>query len=43
MHNTIWRMDNELRGSTDGCDSKSYVIGLYFCQFASENLTTILM
>lgn len=40
LHKTIWRMANELRGSVDGWDFKSYVLGLLFYRFISENLTT---
>ena len=29
LHNTIWRIANELRGSVDGWDFKAYSIGLY--------------
>lgn len=39
-HKTIWRMANELRGSMDGWDFKSYVLGLLFYRFISENLTS---
>lgn len=42
LHKTIWRMANELRGSVDGWDFKSYVLGLLFYRFISENLTTYL-
>lgn len=40
LHKTIWRIANELRGSVDGWDFKSYVLGLLFYRFISENLTT---
>jgi type I restriction enzyme M protein len=39
LHKTIWRIANELRGSVDGWDFKSYVLGLLFYRFISENLT----
>jgi len=39
LHKTIWRMANELRGSVDGWDFKSYVLGMLFYRFISENLT----
>mgnify|MGYP000276307670 CR=1 FL=1 len=29
LHKTIWRIANELRGSVDGWDFKSYVLGNY--------------
>lgn len=40
LHKTIWRIATELRGSVDGWDFKSYVLGLLFYRFISENLTT---
>ncbi|MFC8270444.1 type I restriction-modification system subunit M [Streptomyces cinereoruber] len=42
LHKTIWRMANDLRGSVDGWDFKSYVLGILFYRFISENLTTYL-
>ncbi|MBB0243277.1 type I restriction-modification system subunit M [Streptomyces alkaliphilus] len=42
LHKTIWRMANDLRGSVDGWDFKSYVLGMLFYRFISENLTTYL-
>lgn len=39
LHKTIWRMANDLRGSVDGWDFKSYVLGMLFYRFISENLT----
>lgn len=40
LHRTIWAMANDLRGSVDGWDFKSYVLGMLFYRFISENLTT---
>ncbi|MGY9355593.1 type I restriction-modification system subunit M [Citrobacter braakii] len=40
LHKTIWRIANELRGSIDGWDFKSYVLGMLFYRFISENLTS---
>ena len=40
LHKTIWRIANDLRGSIDGWDFKSYVLGMLFYRFISENLTT---
>ncbi len=40
LHRTIWTMANDLRGSVDGWDFKSYVLGMLFYRFISENLTT---
>lgn len=39
LHRTIWQIANDLRGSVDGWDFKSYVLGLLFYRFISENLT----
>ena len=39
LHRTIWRIANDLRGSVDGWDFKSYVLGMLFYRFISENLT----
>jgi type I restriction enzyme M protein len=38
VHKTIWRIADDLRGSVDGWDFKSYVIGMLFYRFISENL-----
>lgn len=38
LHKTIWRIANDLRGSVDGWDFKSYVLGALFYRFISENL-----
>lgn len=40
LHRTIWQIANDLRGSVDGWDFKSYVLGLLFYRFISENLST---
>ncbi len=42
LHKTIWRVANDLRGSVDGWDFKSYVLGMLFYRFISENLTAYL-
>lgn len=39
VHKTIWRIANDLRGSVDGWDFKTYVLGMLFYRFISENLT----
>ena len=39
LHKTIWRIANDLRGSVDGWDFKSYVLGFLFYRYISENLT----
>ncbi|MXX59571.1 MAG: type I restriction-modification system subunit M [Rhodothermaceae bacterium] len=38
LHRIIWRIANDLRGSVDGLDFKSYVLGMLFYRFISENL-----
>jgi type I restriction enzyme M protein len=42
LHRTIWRIANDLRGSVDGWDFKSYVLGMLFYRFISENLAAYL-
>jgi type I restriction enzyme M protein len=42
LHKTIWRIANDLRGSVDGWDFKSYVLGMLFYRYISENLTAYL-
>ncbi|GAA4899118.1 type I restriction-modification system subunit M [Tessaracoccus lubricantis] len=42
LHKTIWRIANDLRGSVDGWDFKSYVLGMLFYRFISENLASYL-
>lgn len=39
LHKTIWRVANDLRGSVDGWDFKTYVLGILFYRFISENLS----
>src|SRR5690606_6342973 len=38
LHRAIWQIANDLRGSVDGWDFKSYVLGILFYRFISENL-----
>lgn len=38
LHKTIWKIANDLRGSVDGWDFKSYVLGFLFYYFISEKL-----
>ncbi len=38
LHRTIWAIADELRGSVDGWDFKSYVLGFMFYRYISENL-----
>ncbi len=42
LHKIIWRIANQLRGSVDGWDFKTYVLGMLFYRFISENLTAYL-
>ena len=42
LHKTIWQVANDLRGSVDGWDFKSYVLGMLFYRFISENLTAFI-
>lgn len=42
LHRAIWQIANDLRGSVDGWDFKSYVLGMLFYRFISENLTAYL-
>jgi len=42
LHRTIWRIANDLRGSVDGWDFKTYVLGILFYRFISENLVAYL-
>jgi type I restriction enzyme M protein len=42
LHKTIWRIANDLRGSVDGWDFKTYVLGTLFYRFISESLTAYL-
>ena len=39
LHRVIWQIANDLRGSVDGWDFKSYVLGILFYRFISENIT----
>lgn len=40
LHRAIWAIANDLRGSVDGWDFKSYVLGMLFYRFISENLSS---
>ena len=39
LHRAIWAIADELRGSVDGWDFKSYVLCMMFYRYISENLT----
>lgn len=39
LHRAIWNIADGLRGSVDGWDFKSYVLGMMFYRYISENLT----
>jgi len=40
LHNQIWKIANDVRGSIDGWDFKQYVLGALFYRFISENFAT---
>lgn len=40
LHRAIWAIADELRGSVDGWDFKSYVLGMMFYRYISENLAS---
>ena len=42
LHRIIWKIAEDLRGSVDGWDFKSYVLGMLFYRFISENLTSFI-
>ena len=42
LHRAIWSIADDLRGSVDGWDFKSYVIGMMFYRFLSEKLTAFI-
>lgn len=39
LHRVIWAIADDLRGSVDGWDFKSYILGFMFYRYISENLT----
>ena len=39
LHRTIWAIADEMRGSVDGWDFKSYILGMLFYRYISENIT----
>lgn len=41
IHKAIWNIANNLRGSVDGWDFKSYVLGTMFYRFLSEKISKI--
>ena len=38
LHRTIWAIADEMRGSVDGWDFKSYILGILFYRYISENI-----
>lgn len=40
LHRAIWAIADDLRGSVDGWDFKSYILGTMFYRFLSEHLTS---
>jgi len=43
LHRAIWQIANDLRGSVDGWDFKTYVLGMLSYCFISENLTNYII
>lgn len=41
LHRAIWSIADGLRGSVDGWDFKSYVLGTMFYRYISENLARL--
>ena len=39
LHKTIWKIADDLRGSVDGWEFKSYVLGTLFYRYISESIT----
>lgn len=39
LHRIIWGIADEMRGSVDGWDFKSYILGMLFYRYISENIT----
>lgn len=39
LHRTIWKIADDLRGSVDGWEFKSYVLGTLFYRYISESIT----
>lgn len=39
LHRIIWAIADEMRGSVDGWDFKSYILGILFYRYISENIT----
>ena len=40
LYRAIWNIANDLRGSVDGWDFKSYVLGILFYRYISENFAS---
>ena len=40
LYRVIWNIANDLRGSVDGWDFKSYVLGILFYRYISENFVS---
>lgn len=39
LHRSIWSIADDLRGAVDGWDFKSYILGIMFYRYISENLS----
>ena len=40
LHRSIWSIADDLRGAVDGWDFKSYVLGIMFYRYISENIAS---
>lgn len=38
LHNTLWKIANDLRGNMDASEFKSYILGLIFFRYLSEKV-----
>lgn len=41
LHSTLWDMANNLRGSMEAYEFKSYILGLIFYRYLSEKVENI--
>lgn len=42
LHSTLWDMANNLRGSMEAYEFKSYILGLIFYRYLSEKVEKML-
>ncbi len=43
LHSTLWDMANNLRGSMEAYEFKSYILGLIFYRYLSEKVEKMLI